>query len=141
MLPRLARVIDHFDPLSLLALNHERNCNMELNEMYRAYLLERREMRVVEDPKARGFATFNITPGKAVYVQDAYVGPEFRRSGVMTELGDAIVAIARAEGCTLLYGSVDNTVAGATESMKALLAYGFRLLTIDGARIILVKDI
>lgn len=90
--------------------------------MYADYLKERLGDDVFETEQ--GFATYRFTDDKTVYLVDLYVRPEFRKSGVATDLGDAVAEIAKARGCTALVGSVVPSARGSGDSMKVLLAYG-----------------
>jgi GNAT superfamily N-acetyltransferase len=85
--------------------------------------------------------TFVIPEPGCCYIEDIYVRPEARRTGFGSWLADQVTKIALAKGCDRLVGSVDPTAFGATESMKALFAYGFQLHGTDGKLIYLTKQI
>jgi ribosomal protein S18 acetylase RimI-like enzyme len=86
------------------------------------YLKEREGFESVETQY--GFATFKITNGE-MYIRDLFVLPDFRRLGKATELADMLTDIAYERRCTLLLGTVSLGLASTTDSVKALLFYGF----------------
>lgn len=107
---------------------------------YAKYLLERANKFIYEDE--RGFAVYFFLPQSGIcYIEDIFVDSNFRRKGVASFYADEITKIARAQGCTHLMGSVQPGVPGATESMKALLAYGFYLDSVDSKLVYLLKNI
>lgn len=97
-----------------------------MSSLYGQYILEREGKLIVED--ADGFASFAIF-NEDCYLENIYVVPEKRRSGHASILADRVSEIAKNKGCKRLIGSVRPSANGSTESMKALLAYGFKLLS------------
>lgn len=91
---------------------------------YLDYLAEREGIQSEECPE--GFATYKLNADEC-YIVDIYVAPEFRRGKVASELADKIAEKARYWGCKFLTGTVSPDAAGGTESLKTLLAYGFKL--------------
>ena len=102
------------------------------------YVREREGLDIYED--GNGFATFSIN-GEECYIVDIYVRPEARRGGHGSRMADRIAQHAKKHGCAYLKGSIDPSTNGATESMKGLLAYGFKLWKIKEPLIFLVKRI
>lgn len=89
-----------------------------------AYLKERQGLdSIVRD---EGFAAYKIN-GDECYIQDIFVFPDYRKTGVASELADEIARIAISRGCKFLTGSVDTTANGAHASVLVLLAYGFKI--------------
>ena len=93
---------------------------------YADYLNEREGVETLEVPE--GFATYRFEDdGRSCYIVDIYVEPKSRKSHVASKLADMITVVAKEAGCERLLGSVAPGTAGDTESLKVLLAYGFRL--------------
>jgi len=88
------------------------------------YIYERQGKSIVEDEN--GFATYYMTNG-VCYIEDVYVIPEKRRSKVCFGYADKIAEIAKKNGMSALIGTVKPSAFGSTESLKLLLAYGFKL--------------
>lgn len=104
--------------------------------MYTAYLHERENKSVLETTHGFTIYGYNCVPGldfPHVYIQDNYVIPEMRKSGVAREMADKICAEAKKKGIGILMGSVDGNANNAHESMLVLIAYGMKLYTIDGS--------
>lgn len=106
--------------------------------LFSQYKKEREGVSVLERPE--GFATFKMN-GEAVYLFDIFVAKESRRTRVGSEMANEICAIAKAQGCKKIFGSCDVRTNGSTESMKAMLAYGFRLVRNDGVLVWLEKEL
>jgi GNAT superfamily N-acetyltransferase len=87
-----------------------------------------------------GFAEYKLFKDEC-YLRDIYVVPDKRKSDVATQLADRVSHIAKAHGCKFLTGSVSPQANGATESLKVLLAYGFKLRSASPELIIFSKDI
>lgn len=107
--------------------------------LYAQYVEEREGASVYESE--RGFLVYQIL-GPEVYVKDLYVRPDFRNSGEAADMANQVAALAKAQGCLRMSGSVCPRAKGATDSLKVLLAYGMKLHSIgtDGL-IYFVKDI
>ena len=107
---------------------------------YADYMKEREGIETMETD--HGFAMFKIN-GTECYIIDIYVTPEARRQRVCFDMADAIVLYAKGQGCTHLVGSVAPGTAGATASLKLLLAYGMSVHSIDAPKnlIMFLKEI
>jgi GNAT superfamily N-acetyltransferase len=105
---------------------------------YADYLNETGSKHILED--ASGFATYHLV-GKECYIEDIYVAPVFRQQKVASQFAQQIESIAKVAGCTHLTGSVNTTAKNPTQSMKVLLAYGFKLLRSEPKTIWFVKEI
>lgn len=88
-----------------------------------------------------GFATYRFTDEKTIYIVDIYVRPDFRKSGEASKFADQVVEIGKKKGCTKVIGTVVPSRKGSTDSMKALLGYGFKLESSGNDFIILGKGI
>lgn len=106
--------------------------------LYSQYIKEREDKETIEND--RGFLTYFFIP-QGCYIQDLYVSPDYRHSHEASQLADQVVEIAKQKGISKLYGSVSPNSQGGTDSLKVLLAYGFKLDSCGPAGIIMVKDI
>jgi GNAT superfamily N-acetyltransferase len=106
--------------------------------LYGQYVIEREGMEIIESPI--GFATYYFVE-KECYIKDIFVLKDHRKTGEATHLADEITKIAKSKGCTKLYGTICPTAKGSTESMKVLLAYGFKLDSSVSNFIALVKEL
>jgi GNAT superfamily N-acetyltransferase len=92
--------------------------------LYADYLRERVSKEVIEDH--RGFVVYYYVPD-GCYVEDIYVAPEHRRSGVAQELLERVVTLAKQKGCNKLYGTVCPSAKNSHYSLTCSIAYGFIL--------------
>lgn len=106
--------------------------------LYGEYIKEREGYDIVENDK--GFATFTIS-GVECYLRDIYVRPDFRKQDVASELAREVEKQAADRGATILIGSCCVGMRGDTESLKVLLAYGFRVRGVEGNMIYFDKEI
>jgi predicted GNAT family acetyltransferase len=109
-----------------------------MSSLFAQYIREREGKEIVETEN--GFATFFYT-GEYCYIEDIYVKPELRKSGLASELANQISEIAKNKGVKKLLGSVSPKATGADASMRVLLAYGFKLLSSDKDLIYFEKEI
>lgn len=110
-----------------------------MSSVYAKYLKEREDKDIIESEK--GFATYKIFDNGECYLQDIYVIPDERKSGLATEMTDKVVEIAKERKCNLLLGSVCTNDKYATRNMKVFLAYGMEIYNNVGTMIFLKKDI
>jgi ribosomal protein S18 acetylase RimI-like enzyme len=103
-----------------------------------AYLKERENFDaiVVE----HGFASFCIN-GEECYIKDIWVHPDFRNSHLAAGMANIIAENAEKAGCKYLTGSVMPSANNSTESVKVLLAYGFKVHSAINNGIIFRKDL
>lgn len=106
--------------------------------LYGDYCMERMGKFILEDE--RGFATYSFT-GDTVYVEDVYVVPEFRKEGIGTQMTEVIAGIAKGKGYKRMITSIVPSTPGATVSMAACLAYGFKLDSSANNFIVLAKSL
>lgn len=107
--------------------------------LYAEFIKEREDKEIVETEN--GFATYKLFDNGECYLQDIYVQPAHRKSGLATSLADTVCEIARDHGCKKLVGSVCVDDHSATRNMKVFLAYGMQIYKIVGSLILLEKDI
>lgn len=98
-----------------------------MSSLYGAYIKERENKSIIESEK--GFATYFFIEG-GVYIEQLYVAPDHRHGHVASDMADQIAHIAKAKGYKHMYGTVKPSTNFSTDSLKVLLAYGFKL---DGA--------
>lgn len=102
------------------------------------YFKEREKMECIADEKS--FINYQIE-GENCYSRDCFVLPEFRREKIATKLVDQVAEIASKAGCKLLWGSVSLKAENNSESMQAMLYYGFKLSHSSGEMIYLKKEL
>lgn len=102
------------------------------------YAKERLGHQTIEWENA--FISFSIE-NKVCVLQEVYVRPLARKLGVASKLARIVEDEAKRQGCTHIWAQVEVLSNGATDSLKACLAYGFKLLTLEGSRIILMKEL
>lgn len=110
-----------------------------MKSLYGQYLAEREDKEIIESNE--GFATYKIFSNGECYLQDLYVIPEKRKSGLATEMANKVVEIAKERGCKTLIGSVCSDDKSATRNMKVFLTYGMQIHNIIGNMIFLQKNI
>lgn len=106
--------------------------------LYEDYIKEREGALIIKEEW--GFIEYRITP-PALRIEAIYIRPEDRKSGKGSELADRVTQIAKEQNCTLLWAQVWASALNATESLKAILAYGFIVQRAENGVIILTKDI
>lgn len=107
-------------------------------DLYAKYVSEREGNSLITEPW--GFIEFRlILP--VMRIESIYIVPERRHDGRASALADRVTQIARESGATHLWSQVWTGSLNATESLKAILAYGFIVQGIIGDRIILTKEI
>jgi GNAT superfamily N-acetyltransferase len=96
-----------------------------LEDMFDSYATERGFGPRIFHVPGMGFATYHINVNGECYIEDIYVIPEERRSGLATKMADGIAFIAKEKGCNILTGSVVPSAKGADDSRNVLASYGF----------------
>lgn len=106
--------------------------------LWAEYVKEREGHEVIEEPW--GFLRYHIAP-PLLCIDDLYIQPEYRRGERGSELADRVTRIARESKCTHLWAQVWPHTLNATDSLKAVLAYGFQVTGAQNGAIILLKEI
>lgn len=110
---------------------------------FKEYIKERSGREVIESDK--GFVTYGVDclglPQKHVYIEDIYVKPEFRKSSEATKLADKVCELSKDIGCSIVVGSVSVPSNQADSSLKVLIAYGMKLLTISNNTLYMYKEL
>lgn len=110
-----------------------------MNSLYAQYIKERENKDIIESDE--GFATYQIFDNGECYLQDIYVIPAKRKSGLATVMADQVVEVAKRKGCHTLVGSVCMDAKDPTRNMKVFLAYGMQVSKLMGNMIFLRKNI
>jgi GNAT superfamily N-acetyltransferase len=108
-----------------------------MKSSFAMYIEEREGKFIVEDE--RGFATYQFLKD-CIYVEDVYVRPEYRMVGVASTYVEAIEVIARERGLKRIITTVSPRAKNCTNSLKAVLAYGFILESSDSDAIYFSKE-
>lgn len=87
-----------------------------------------------------GFAVYIISD-QVCYIKEIYIKPEVRVQKKASDIANAIEAIAREKGCLKLLGTVVPSAKHSTQSLKVLLAYGFKLQSSQNDLIWFEKEI
>ena len=106
--------------------------------LYSQYIKEREDFDTIESDK--GFATFKCV-GNECYLRDIYVTPAYRNSNIASQMADKISEIAKERKCTYLIGTISANTNKPTESLKVLLAYGFKLIKSTPELVYMVKEL
>lgn len=107
--------------------------------LYGQYIKERLGKEILECAD-KGFATYSFKDNSC-YIEDIYVCPDNRHEHIASHMTNSIAEIAKNKGCTSLLGSIVPSANYSTDSLKALLAYGFELDSCINNFIVLKKDI
>ncbi len=106
--------------------------------LFADYIKEHSGKEIIED--SCGFATFYVVRD-GIYIEDIYVVPSFRKAKHASYYADEITKIAKERGFNKLFGSVRPSANYSTDSLKILLAYGFKLDSSAIDAIAFVKEI
>lgn len=106
--------------------------------LWAEYKRERENVETLE--RENGFITYKIFKDEC-YIIDLYVRPDFRRTYLASNMADEVAALAKKQGCKFITGSVDTRANACTDSIKILLAYGFKLLKSEGFMIYFIKEL
>jgi L-amino acid N-acyltransferase YncA len=112
--------------------------------MYAEYIREREGKEILQGEHGFAIYGYNCVPGvdfPHVYLQDIYVRPAQRKSGVARQLADQVAEQAKAGGFKVMLGSVDSAARGAHESLQALIAYGMKLYAASDSVVWMTKEI
>jgi len=94
--------------------------------LFGEYIKERLDKNIIENED--GFMTY-VFQGESCYIEDVYVKPEKRKSGLGKQMMIEVEAKAKEAGCKVLTGSVRPSAKNSTDSMRILLSVGFSLLS------------
>ena len=106
--------------------------------LYAQYIKEREDKECIETEHS--FASYQIWED-SIYIEDVYVSPNLRRQGYAAQMVDEITRIAKSLDKKFLYSSVSPAANGATQSLKVVLACGFKLHNSSPDLIMFVKEL
>lgn len=109
-----------------------------MKDMYEQYVKETAGFELVK--QEYGFAAYSITENICT-IEDLYVVPDFRSQDKAAQLADIVVEIAKKQGCNTLMATTPIQSNTATESMKAILKYGFKFIGADNRFLFFGKEI
>ncbi len=92
--------------------------------LYGDYVWQTRGLRTIEG--IHGFATYLINENEC-YIEDVYVEESQRHLGIGRKMIDDVRKIAKTMGVKILTTSVNGRFKDPDTSLKACLAYGFKL--------------
>lgn len=110
-----------------------------MSSLYAMYIKERENKEIIESDK--GFVTYKFFDNGECYIQDIYVIPSERKTGLSTKMTDEVAQIAKEKGCNALLGSICIDDKAASKNMQIWLNYGFKIHKNMGPMIYLRKDI
>ena len=111
---------------------------MSIN-LYAKYIEEREGSSLIS--VEHGFLTYKKLNDDLYYLIDCYVEKGYRKLGIATDLGNQVCTIAKQDGAKQVMGSVCLNANGATESLTAILAAGYRYASISEQTLYFVKDL
>jgi GNAT superfamily N-acetyltransferase len=107
-------------------------------KLYAQYVKEREGNEIIAE--SWGFLEYHIAlPFLAI--DSIFVAPEMRNRGYARMLADRAEDIAREAGASYLWSQVLVKALNATDSLKAILAYGFKVQGAENGCIILTKEL
>lgn len=108
--------------------------------LYANYIKEREDKEIIENDC--GFITYKIfRDQKECMICDLYVLPEYRKNKIASEMANTVSNIAKNNDCNCLTAQVDTLALNCTDSLKVILAYGFKILSCNSRTITLVKEL
>lgn len=109
-----------------------------IESLYGKYIREREGKRIIEDEF--GFATY-IFINNECYIENVYVVEKMRQKGVASGYLDEISEIAKRNGCKAITTTCRPSANESTDSLKAILGYGFKLTAAFQDAIIFAKEL
>tara|TARA_R110000764_G_scaffold87086_2_gene167862 strand:- start:447 stop:767 length:321 start_codon:yes stop_codon:yes gene_type:complete len=106
--------------------------------MWLDYVRERMPMKNVIEME-EGFAIYyNIEAESAVYIEEIYIKPQFRRSDIASSLMRDII---KESVMPYMLGSIDVSTEGKTASLKGMLKAGFEPYRTEGNLMFFRKEL
>lgn len=115
-----------------------------IDSLWKQYVMEREDLQVLE--KDCGFICYKIRNDEC-FIQDIFVQRTERLKGYARELTREVEGLAKEKGCKFMTCWVSNFWVGndyssaASESLKAILHDGFKILSAQNGRITLFREI
>jgi GNAT superfamily N-acetyltransferase len=118
--------------------------------LYADYMRETHGFETIIESEANedvGFAVFKFiddhedSTRRGLYLQDMYVKPELRDTVIARRLADRVSGVGKEAGCRWLYTSVDPSAIDPTNSVRAIIRYGFELMSVKGSALYWKKSL
>jgi predicted GNAT family acetyltransferase len=106
--------------------------------LYAQYIKERLDKRSLESDK--GFITYRFFEDLC-YIEDIFVSQEHRHQNIAADMADKVSIEAKEHRCKAIICSVVPSANFCTDSLKAALAYGFRINSAANNLIVLRKEL
>lgn len=106
--------------------------------LYGKYIKEREGKEIIENDY--GFASYSVTPD-GIYVENIYILPTFRKSGIAVDLEKQIIEIIKQKGLKYLYSSVAINTPDCSANLARLIKHGARLHSAANNLIFCVKEV
>jgi len=110
-----------------------------MKELYLDYISERLGKQYKVWP-GKAFGIYSID-GEEAYIQDIYVAPEHRQSGILASFEAEFEQEMKEKGCTHIIGTVKPSANGSTEGLAYCIRRGYKLLNTYDDFIVLRKDL
>lgn len=119
-------------------MEHLKPQQLSNTDLYAGYIFEREGKRVIS--RGGAFIVYKIQ-NQSCHICEIYVHPDLRRTRIAWDMADEVTKIALASGCHVLTACVVPSLNGASESMAAQLAYGFKIQLAQSDCIVLSKEL
>lgn len=114
--------------------------------LYSDYIFEKAGAETIEEEG--GFITFldttlhpNLEVEGIFYLQEIYVAPEYRESGLAAKLTNQVIQIAKDRGYTQVVGTVCNVYKKFERNVAIIQQMGFKPLYQNGTIVVFTKEI
>jgi Acetyltransferase (GNAT) family len=109
-----------------------------MNSLFSFYLEEREGIKTIEEES--GFITYQII-NDAIWIKHLYIAPSMRRLQYGSDMANQIAFIGRENKCKVMRCTVSPIALNASDSLAAILAYGFKVKASDTQFIYFEKDL
>lgn len=112
--------------------------SVEGTTMLKEYFKEIQNLDILENEY--GFALYRIIDDN-LHIQHMFVKPQARAMKIATMLATELEAKAKSARCSTMTCDIEPTNKNATESIRVILSYGFRVLEASDNEVIFYKQI
>lgn len=116
----------------------EESIQTKSSSHYAKFIKERENKEILENDY--GFASYQFTPD-GVYIENVYILPPFRKSGIAVDFEKEITKIALEKGYKYLYSSVAINTPDCSENLCRMIKHGAKLHSVSGNAIFVSKSI
>lgn len=109
-----------------------------MSDLFLRYKKERENVESIQVDG--GFITYKFLPDYC-YIEDFYIVPELRRTGLIYDLASQVEEIARKQGYLKMLGSVVIDTNNPEISLIGCLKHGYKILKLEGNIIWLHKEL